>query len=221
MSISSINSYAQSNTAKYYRELASGKKINSAADDPAGLAKAEKMEAQIRQEQAKQRNYAMSQAKSNVADAAYSGMADYYQEIAANDVMKGSDLYTASDLAAIDLESEYYADGISDLASQTTYNTQQVISSDSIDTSSSAAIYSSISTARSANGAYYNALSYASKASAIMAENTTAALSRTEDADMGKSSIELKKEQLLERYREQMQKRQEEEEKQRNATLFM
>ena len=46
MSISSISNASSRNLYQNYRQISSGKKINSAADDAAGLAIAEKLKSQ-------------------------------------------------------------------------------------------------------------------------------------------------------------------------------
>ncbi len=210
----------QSQTAKLYEKLAAGKRINRAADDPAGLAKAQKEEAQIRQQEALERNYAMSQAKSLIADSAYSGMADYSADITANEVMAANDLYTDSDLAAINLETESYTEGIRDLESDTLYNTMQAIPTGTVDVSSAESRQSSINTARSINGAYYNMLSHSRTLSSVMSLNTTASKSRTEDTEMGETVSKLKKETALERYREELQRKRQADEARRSGMLF-
>ena len=218
MSVSSVNNNANHIT-KLYEKLSTGKKINSAADDPAGLAKAERMEAEIRKQQMQSRNYSISQAMTNVADGAYSGMASYAQDIASYETMEGNELYTDSDVATIDEAISSLTEGITDLESQTTFNTMQVIDSGTVDTSSSSSMTSSISSASSANGAYYNMLGYSSRVSSVMALNTTAALSRTEDTEYGSTVSELKKEKAMEKYQEELQRKRQMEEE-RRANLF-
>ena len=218
MNVSSVNSNS-TQISKLYEKLSSGKKINSASDDAAGLVKAQRLEEEIRKQQAQERNYAMSQAKSAVADGAYSGMMSYAQDISAYEVMSGNATYTDSDLSMISTAVSSLTDGITDLESQTTYNTQQVVSDGTVDTSSASAMISSISSAQSSNGAYYNALTYSRNVSSITAINTIAAKSKIEDTDMAATVSELKKETALQRYREQMQKKRQEEEAKRANSI--
>ena len=65
MSISHINS---TNLANSYRNMSTGRRINSAADDAAGLAISEKMDSQQRTQNAGANNVASAQDASRIAD---------------------------------------------------------------------------------------------------------------------------------------------------------
>lgn len=111
-----------------YGQIASGKKINSAADDAANLAIANKLESQ-----SNGLNVGASNAKDgigvlNIADGALSGISDYLQEI--KDIsLKASNsfMYTASDLGAMQKQVDEYMKGIEQLAVGTEYNTMKVL----------------------------------------------------------------------------------------------
>jgi len=67
MSISSISNVSRRNLYQNYRQLASGKRINSAADDAAGLSIAEKLRTQRNGYDVGRRNAATSKDMVNVA----------------------------------------------------------------------------------------------------------------------------------------------------------
>ncbi|MCR5304506.1 MAG: hypothetical protein K6E33_08090 [Lachnospiraceae bacterium] len=216
MAISGISRISDS--SKYYQQLSSGKKINSAKDDAAGLAISQKMETQIREEQAREQSYKMSQAMSNVADAAYAGMNSYISDLTANEVRQGNELFDSDDMAALTAEAEALTGGAEALQAETVFNEKQVIADGTVDFSSTDAMAASVGFARAVNGAHYNALSHRINNSGISQINTTASLSTISDTEMGEASVNWKKETALERYRAELQhKRQVEQEKRANG----
>jgi flagellin len=122
--ISSINS----NSYRDYGNLASGKKIQSAADGAAELSVIEKEDAQIRGYQAGENNIGSAKDMLNVADGAMSGITDYLQRIRELGVQASNTaVVTDSDRANIQKEIDQLKQGISDIASQTTYNTKTLL----------------------------------------------------------------------------------------------
>ena len=87
MSISSISSQG---LHQNYRQLASGKRINSAADDAAGLAIAQKLLTQSNGYDVGRRNAATSQDMVNVADGGLSTITDSLQRIRELGVQSGN-----------------------------------------------------------------------------------------------------------------------------------
>lgn len=124
MAISSI-----SNQSLYssYQSLSSGKRINSAADDAAGLAIAEKLESQTRGYDAGSRNIGTAQDMTKVADGALSSITDSLQRIRELSIQASNDLYTASDKGAIQQEIDQLKQSISDVASGTQFNTKNLL----------------------------------------------------------------------------------------------
>lgn len=76
MSISSISNTSYTST---YQQLSSGKRINSAADDAAGLQIAEKLESQAKSLDVGDRNTGTMQDMLNVADGVLASITDSLQ----------------------------------------------------------------------------------------------------------------------------------------------
>lgn len=124
-SISSINS---STSYMDYGRFASGKKINSAADGAAELSIIQKEDAQIRGQKAGENNIGSAKDMLNVADGAMSGIADYLQRIRELAVQASNTATTTdADRAGIQKEVEQLKQGISDIATQTTFNTKRLL----------------------------------------------------------------------------------------------
>lgn len=123
--ISSINS---STSYMDYGRFASGRKINSAADGAAEISIIQKEDAQIRGQKAGENNISSAKDMLNVADGAMSGIADYLQRIRELAV-QASDTATTTeaDRAGIQKEVEQLKQGISDIATQTTFNTKKLL----------------------------------------------------------------------------------------------
>lgn len=124
-SISSINS-----TSSYadYGRFASGRKIQSAADGAAELAIIQKEDAQVRGYKAGENNIGAAKDMLNIADGAMSGIADYLQRMRELGVQASNTaVMTDSDRANIQMEVEQLKQGIAGIASQTTYNTKELL----------------------------------------------------------------------------------------------
>lgn len=124
-SISSINS---STSYMDYGRFASGKKINSAADGAAELSVIQKEDAQIRGQKAGENNIGSAKDMLNIADGAMSGIVDYLQRIRELAV-RASNTATITDAerAGMQKEVEQLKQGITDIATQTTYNTKKLL----------------------------------------------------------------------------------------------
>lgn len=126
--MSSISSISSSNLYKNYQQLSSGKRINSAADDAAGLAIAEKLTSQRNGYDVGNRNAAASQDMLKVADGALGSITDSLQRIrelslqASNTAIYGDD-----ELGAIQQEIDHLKQMISDTASQTQFNEKKLL----------------------------------------------------------------------------------------------
>lgn len=124
MSISAVSSQ---NLYSSYQSLASGKQINSAADNAAGLAIAKKLESQSNGYDVGGRNAATSQDMINVADGALGSITDNLQRIRELSIQASNDLYTSADKGAIQKEIDQLKQGISDIANQTQFNTMNLL----------------------------------------------------------------------------------------------
>ena len=134
MGISSINSsrsqslYWNQNMMRSYQRLATGKKINSAADNAAGLAIAQKMLTQSNGYDMGTRNAATSQDMINVAEGSLSTVEDSLQRIRELSIQASNDaIYGADDRAAIQQEIEGLKSSISDAARNTQFNGKNLL----------------------------------------------------------------------------------------------
>lgn len=121
MSISGIQ--AQST----YTALASGSRINSAADDAAGLAISEKLQSQANGYTVGSDNAQDGISLINVAEGALSGMHDSLQRIRELAVKASNGLYTQSDKEAIQVEVDQLKQSIQSTAKGTTFNTMKLL----------------------------------------------------------------------------------------------
>lgn len=124
MTISSMtNQYIYRN----YQSLASGRRINSAADDAAGAAIAQKLKSQENGYDAANRNAGTSQDMLKVADGALGSITDSLQRIRELSVQAYNGLYTDADRGAIQAEIDQLKQSISDTASQSQFNTKNLL----------------------------------------------------------------------------------------------
>jgi flagellin len=236
--------------------LSSGKKINSAADDAAGFAIAERMTAQVRGLNMATKNANDGLAMLSTIENATNDVTDMLQRIRELAVQAANDTNSSTDRAYLQAEVNSLLDEINRVSTQTVYNNQNVLdggqagtlqvgtdagqtisfSIDSIDTdalelttaavasggvvspssasgvapisvltaSGAAAALTKISSAieqvaedRAGYGALANRLEYTVSNLMNVAEFTTAARSRIEDADFAAESARLAKAQVL------------------------
>lgn len=125
MSISSISSQG---LHQNYRQLSSGKRINSAADDAAGLAIAEKLLTQSNGYDVGRRNAATSQDMVNVADGGLSSITDSLQRIRELGVQASNTaIYGDSERKMMQQEIDQLKSSISDAAKNTRFNTMSLL----------------------------------------------------------------------------------------------
>ena len=102
-------------------KLASGKKINSAADDAAGLAIINRLSAELEGYQQGTKNSYDGISLAQTADAAYSGISDNTQRIKELATQAGNGALSSGDRQSIQNEINELTAGISDIASDTTF----------------------------------------------------------------------------------------------------
>ena len=129
MRVSSISSISNSNKDLYniYSKLSSGKRINRAADDAAGLAIAKKLQRQENGLQVGAQNVKDGMGALNIADGAMDGMTDYLQRIRELAVRASNGLYSDSDRETFQTEIDSLKEGIQSLAKNTTFNEQTLL----------------------------------------------------------------------------------------------
>ena len=124
--ISGINSAYSYNSV--YGQIASGNKLTSAAKGPAEMAIVQEHESQIRGTNAATNNLKSGKDVLNISDAALGGITDYLQRIRELAVQAGNTATVSdSDRRNIQKEIDQMKQGIQDIASQTQYNTKNLL----------------------------------------------------------------------------------------------
>jgi flagellin len=110
-----------------YQSLSSGKRINSAADDAAGLAISQKLQAQSNGlEQASNNGLSMNDL-ANTADGALNSMGDSLQRIRELAVQASNGILAGGDKQAIQSEIDELKQSINETAKNTQFNTQKIL----------------------------------------------------------------------------------------------
>ncbi|MBD5477572.1 MAG: flagellin [Lachnospiraceae bacterium] len=112
---------------KSYSHLASGKRINSAADDATGLAIAQKMQREETGLSVGAQNAQAGIGVLNVADGALGGMTDYLQRIRDLALRSMNGLSSADDKQVYQNEIDQLKQGIQSLAKDTSLNEQKLL----------------------------------------------------------------------------------------------
>ncbi len=110
-----------------YTHLSSGKRINSAKDDPAGYAIAKRMKTQETGYQVGADNAGMAIGASNVAESALGGMSDYLQRIRELAVRSMNGINSDADKQIYQKEIDQLKQGIEGLARDTSFNEQKLL----------------------------------------------------------------------------------------------
>ena len=126
MSAMTINQSSQGIYRSYAR-LASGKKINSAADDAAGLAIAKRLQREETGLNIGAENAKAGMGALNVADGALDGVTDYLQRIRDLAVRSMNGLNSADDKRIYQNEINQLKEGIQSLAKDTSLNEQKLL----------------------------------------------------------------------------------------------
>jgi flagellin len=108
-------------------QLSTGKRINSAADDAAGLAIASKMTAQIRGLDQAVRNINDAVSMIQTAEGAAGGITNMLQRMRELAVQTNSGTYTTADKANIELEFQALLTGIDNIAGTTQWNGMNIL----------------------------------------------------------------------------------------------
>lgn len=126
MSLMTING-SNNGILKLYSQLSSGKRINSAADDAAGLAIAKKMQRQETGLSVGAENAKAGIGVLNVADGALGGVTDYLQRIRDLALRSMNGLNSADDKRIYQNEIDQLKEGIQSLAKDTSLNEQKLL----------------------------------------------------------------------------------------------
>ena len=118
---------SQKNMFRIYTQLASGKRINAAKDDAAGLAIASRMKTQETGYKVGAEAAGMAIGASNVAEGALGGMADYLQRIRELAVRSMNGINSDADKQIYQREIDQLKQGIEGLARNTSFNEQTLL----------------------------------------------------------------------------------------------
>ena len=110
-----------------YSHLASGKRINTAKDDAAGLAIAQRMKTQETGLKVGADNAGMAIGANNVAEGALGGMSDYLQRIRELAVRSMNGINSDADKQIYQREIDQMKQGIESLARDTSFNEQKLL----------------------------------------------------------------------------------------------
>lgn len=241
----------------YYSQIASGTKLQHAADGASEMAIVEKENAQVNGLNMGTRNAEDAKSLLNVADGAIGGITDNLQRIRELAVQASNTaVLSDEDRQMIQDEVEQLKQGISDIANNTEFNKKKLLDGSygdghvasapdgsgmtlelgtatlealgiadfdvtgdfSLDTIDNA--LSVVSSNRSTLGAQYNALDNTISYNSQAALNLMSARSRLQDTDIAEAASELDKEKLLQTYQLIMQKKQQEQERQKFSLFF-
>lgn len=130
--IAALNSYnqlknTQGNLSKSLSRLSSGKRINGAADDAAGLAISEKMGSQVRGLAQAQRNAQDGISMIQTAEGALKESHSILQRMRELAVQSSNDTNTSSDRAEIQKEVDQLSQELSRIGETTEFNTQKLL----------------------------------------------------------------------------------------------
>lgn len=108
------------------KKLATGKQVNSAADDAAGLQIIDRLTSQVNAADQGVRNLYDGISLAQTADGTLSGVNDSLQQLKTLNVQAGNGMYTASDLAALQEQATQLGKGISEQLSRSSFAGQRL-----------------------------------------------------------------------------------------------
>ena len=132
MVISNVNSNQSTKDLQMQMiKMSTARKVNSAADDAAGLSISEKLLSQSNGYSVANRNAEDAQSASNVADGGLSGIQDNLQRIRELSVQASNGIYSDEDKASIQKEVDQLKSSITDQVKGTEFNTIKVLDNNS------------------------------------------------------------------------------------------
>jgi len=117
----------QKSLAKVLEKLSTGKQINTASDDAAGLAVAKRLEAMTRGYKSAGENIGDALSALNIADGGSSGISDILQRQRELATQASSDTLTSQDRQALDSEYQQLNQELSRTSDSTQYNTMDLL----------------------------------------------------------------------------------------------
>ncbi len=216
MSICRYITYNQKNLNRNMLRLSSGYRINSAADDPAGLSVSESMRAQISGFTILQRNAQDEISSIQTADGALNEVHSMLNRMKELSVQSATGTYSDQDRENMNKEFTALRDEIDRITSTTAYNGKNRINDDSVSKKSGLSELNiltqenarkaadaldketdRISGQRADLGAQQNALEHRINVMDAAIENLQAAESRIRDVDMAAEMVDMAKNKIL------------------------
>lgn len=214
----SNNSYSNYSS---YGKIASGNKLPTAADGAAELAINEKMEAQQRTAKVNERNGKEVIDKLNISDGVLDGVSDYLQDMRQNAIYSKNGTLSDSDRGDIANVNSQLMKGIGERLSSSQMESLGLSNIDINDVDAIDEAIANVNNARGEVGAVTNGMEHNVSYNSIARENLLSAQSSIADTDVAQEITELKKNQTLDAYRMQMQKKQQEDEAQKSNMNVM
>ncbi|BDU49911.1 flagellin [Haliovirga abyssi] len=197
---------------KSMKELSSGKKLNSASDDAAGLGISKKLEAQSKEFAAKIKNYQTQMSFYQVGDSALEQTTDNLNKLRELAVQYNNDTLSDSDKNIIKEQAKQILEDIDTTANSTEFNSKKVVedfSSNNLGIEKKSLFsegflkkldeaLQKVTDKRSEFGSEVNKLQSEVARTRVAHENSVAANSRIEDTDMLASMLNNTKSQILE-----------------------
>lgn len=209
------NRILQTNQKDNFQKLSSGKKINQAKDDAAGLAISEKMLKEINKANKEIENYQDEKSMINVSDGMYEGTSDYLMDMYEQGVRAGNSIMSADDRQAIEDYASQLKSDAEDMLNTTKFNETKVADKQAVnslpqnfDLKSTEDAIKTVNRLRSQDGAKYNGLEHRINNKETEVLNTTAGRSRINDTEYGSAVSELNKNRTLDTYQNMMQRQQ-------------
>lgn len=187
-------------TSKIYEQLASGKRVNSAQDDPATLAISNGLESAIRELSATNRNISYQTSNLQTTSGQLSASSDSLQRARELAVQASNGTLSSDDRANLQAEFSQAVQSASENSSADLGLSEVDISTQSGAEDALQALDTARDTVNSAQadiGAEQNALEYQQNANSVQAENLAAAKSTATDTDYADALSQLGREQAI------------------------
>lgn len=214
----SNNSYSNYSS---YGKIASGNKLPTAADGAAELAISQKLEKEQRTAKVYQRNGRDNVSQLNIRDGVLDGVTSYLQDIRENAVYSQNGTLSSGEKGDIANASSQLMKGIGQQLSSQQMSALGLDKMDLSDLDSIDQAIQNVNNARGSVGAVTNGFEHNISYNSIARENLLSAQSSIADTDVAQEISELKKNQTLDAYRTQMQKKQMEDEANKNNISYM
>ncbi len=207
LSVSAYSSGSYYSTIDIYRQMSGGRRINSAADDAAGLAVSESLKTQAASENAAVYGAQGRKDQINTKDGSMSMLTENLQRIRDLSAQASNGINSDSDRAMIQNEIGKIKESIGNDTLSSLGIADYDVSSGNADISAIDRAINSVSSSRGEMGAQSNSLDHAMAYNSKAEIQLISAQSQIEDLDYAQMSTQLKTEQTLSQIRLALQKK--------------